>query len=240
MSRAENRYGIGTATLRTCFDMAQKRNVALLFAAASASALSFASTASAQEASGTDYSCTAASASDFSHFGQAIDRPSLACDAETSVTDRLSHYVYLRLAPDEDWAGLDPVATELDLTGTLVVVKNDAFQVSVTGGGYLFPVAGLDATVGTIQLALDTAPIFNNVLTFHFEHGEYDGGFTEGQSEASGTATFPIGGDYAIDLTLGSSTLRETDDDIAFGEIGLSKNNWRVFVEGFDLSLIHI
>lgn len=214
--------------------MAQKRNVALLFAAAGASALSFASTASAQEASGTDYSCTAASASDFSHFGMAVDRPSIACDANTQVTEELSFYGWLRLAPDEDWAGLDPVATELDLTGTLVAYKNDAFQVSVTAGGYFFPADDLDATVGTVQIALDTTPIFNNVLSFHFEHGEYDGGFTEGQSEASGTATFPIGGDFAIDLTLGGSTLRETDDDIAFGEIGLSKNNWRVFVEGFD------
>ncbi len=214
--------------------MAQKRNVALLFAAASVSALSLAPSAFAQEDSGTDYSCTGASASDFSHFGQAIDRPSLACDAETSVTDSLSLYGWLRLAPDENWAGLDPVATELDLTGTLVVVKNDAFQVSVTAGGYFFPADDLDATVGTVQLALDTAPIFNNVLSFHFEHGEYDGGFTEGQSEVSGTATFPIGSDYAIDFTLGGSHLRETDDNIAFGELGLSKDNWRVFVEGFD------
>lgn len=214
--------------------MAQKRNVALLFAAASASAFSFASTASAQEASGTDYSCTAASASNFSRFGMAVDRPSFACDATTSVNENLSFNAWLRLAPDEEWEDLDPLATELDLTGTLVAYKNDAFQVSVTAGGYFFPADDSDATVGTVQITLDTAPIFNNVLTFHLEHGEYDGGFTEGQSEVSGTATFPIGGDFAIDLTLGGSTLRELDDDIAFGEIGLSKNNWRVFVEGFD------
>lgn len=214
------------------FPMASKNlKVALLIAVASVG-LASTQTASAQEQSNVTSDVTIATHSHFTRFGMSVDRPSVAFSTTYQANEWLSVNGWLRLAPNEDWSGLDPLATEFDATATAVVLDNDLFEASLTGGGYFFPADDLDATVGTAQIAIDTKPMFG-VLTFHVEHGEYFGGFREGQSEFSGTLAFPIGGDFAVDLTLGGSELRELRDDVAFGELGLSHDGWRVWLEAF-------
>lgn|GEM_PF-4884830 len=185
----------------------------------------------AQEVGETILTVGGQTASDFPDFGMEVPVGGVTFDATRKHTERFSGSVWLRLAPNEDWDGLDPVATEVDATGTYVVYQGRRIRVSTTGGVYIFPADDWDATTWTLQGAVSYQ--MNERLSFSVEHGEYFAGFEEGRTKAFVNASFPLGNEFWGDVEVGASVLRELETNPVFLEFGVSRDNWRIAAVGW-------
>lgn len=205
-------------------------NKHMVWAAALASLSAFAPNAHANEMD-TVFTLGAQTASDFSDFGMEVAAPGVTFNAARQHTERFSGNVWVRGAPNKDWSGFDELATEIDATGTYMVLNEGNLRVALTAGGYFFPADSFDATTWTIQGSV-TYQVTEHV-SFTVEHGEYFAGFEEGRTKAYTNVNFPIGGNLFGDVEVGYAELRNADTNPVFAELGLSHGSWRIAAVGW-------